>query len=55
MTASATAPANADYFGRLTHAWQSTAYAHRPPSREEAKALCDGWRQHYQQALEEAA
>jgi hypothetical protein len=41
------AAASADYFGRLTRAWQSTAYAHRPPSREEAKALCDGWRQHY--------
>jgi len=42
-----TAPANADYFGRLTRAWQSTAYAHRPPSRDEAKALCDDWRRHY--------
>ena len=39
--------ASAEYFARLTRAWQSTAYAHRPPSREEAKALCDGWRQHY--------
>jgi len=49
------APAAAEYFARLTRAWQSTAYAHRPPSREEAKALCDGWRQHYQEAREEAA
>jgi len=48
-------PAGAEYFGRLTRAWQSTAYAHRPPGREEAKALCDGWRQHYQEAREEAA
>jgi hypothetical protein len=45
----------AEYFARLTRAWQSTAYAHRPPSREEAKTLCDSWRQHYQQTYEEAA
>jgi hypothetical protein len=32
-----------DYLARLTAAWQSTAYAHRPPSREEAQALCAGW------------
>jgi len=49
------APAAAEYFARLTRAWQSTAYAHRPPSREEAKTLCDSWRQHYQQTYEEAA
>ena len=50
------APAGAEYFARLTRAWQSTAYAHRPPSREEAKALCDGWRQHYlENSREEAA
>jgi hypothetical protein len=34
---------SADYLARLTAAWQSTAYAHRPPSREEAQALCAGW------------
>lgn len=49
------APAATEYFARLTRAWQSTAYAHRPPDREEAKALCDGWRQHYHEAREEAA
>jgi hypothetical protein len=31
------------YFAQLTAAWQSTAYAHRPPAREEAQALCGGW------------
>jgi hypothetical protein len=34
---------SSDYLSRLTAAWQSTAYAHRPPSREEAQALCAGW------------
>lgn len=47
-------PAGADdgaqYFARLTYAWQSTAYAHRPPSREEAQALCSTWSQHFETA-----
>jgi hypothetical protein len=34
---------SADYFARLTRAWQSTAYAHRPPSTDEARALCTAW------------
>jgi hypothetical protein len=33
----------ADYFARLTGAWQSTAYAHRPPEADEARALCAAW------------
>jgi hypothetical protein len=45
---------SSDYLARLTAAWQSTAYAHRPPSREEAQALCAGWsrcfRTHHQAA-----
>jgi len=41
------APASADYFTALTRAWQATAYAHRPPTGEEAKALCAGWRRHF--------
>jgi len=41
------APASAEYFAALTRAWQSTAYAHRPPTGEEAKALCAGWRRHF--------
>lgn len=34
---------SADYFAQLTGAWQSTAYAHRPPARSDAQALCAGW------------
>lgn len=40
-------PVRADYFTRLTRAWQSTAYAHRPPDRSVAEALCSTWRQHF--------
>lgn len=31
-------------FRRLTAAWQAAAYAHRLPSPEEGRALCDLWR-----------
>lgn len=37
----------AEYFARLTRAWQTTAYAHRLPSAEEVRALCDGWNRHF--------
>lgn len=37
----------ADFFARLTRAWQTTAYAHRPPASEEVRALCDGWSRHF--------
>jgi hypothetical protein len=37
-----------EYFARLTRAWQSTAYAHRPPGRDEAQALCAAWGQHFE-------
>jgi hypothetical protein len=43
----------ADFFARLTRAWQTTAYAHRPPAAEEVRALCDGWNRHF--AAREAA
>jgi len=33
----------AEYFARLTGAWQTTAYAHRPPDAGEARALCTAW------------
>jgi len=45
---------SADYFARLTSAWQSTAYAHRPPSTDEARTLCTAWNRHFA-AAEEAA
>jgi hypothetical protein len=47
-------PASADYFTALTRAWQSTAYAHRPPAGEETKVLCTGWRRHYSETTETA-
>ncbi len=34
----------AEAFRRLTAAWQAAAYAHRLPSPEEGRALCDLWR-----------
>ncbi|HEX2223309.1 MAG TPA: DUF4129 domain-containing protein [Thermoanaerobaculia bacterium] len=37
----------ADYFTRLTRAWQSTAYAHRPPDRAAAESLVRHWSQHF--------
>lgn len=40
----------ADYFARLTRAWQTTAYAHRPPVAEEVRALCTAWNQHFTEA-----
>ncbi|HYU34170.1 MAG TPA: DUF4129 domain-containing protein [Thermoanaerobaculia bacterium] len=40
----------AEYFARLTRAWQSAAYAHRPPSTEEARALCTAWGRHFREA-----
>ena len=38
------------YFDRLTRAWQSTAYAHRPPTPDEARALCGAWGRHFGEA-----
>lgn len=40
----------ADYFARLTRAWQTTAYAHRPPLAEEVRALCTSWNRHFTEA-----
>jgi hypothetical protein len=40
----------ADYFARLTRAWQTTAYAHRPPSVDEARALCTAWNRYFRDA-----
>jgi hypothetical protein len=40
----------AEYFARLTRAWQTTAYAHRPPSGDEARALCTAWGVHFREA-----
>lgn len=37
----------ADYFARLTRAWQTTAYAHRPPLADEVRALCVAWSRHF--------
>jgi hypothetical protein len=34
---------SAAYFAQLTQAWQSTAYAHRPPDGAAAQALCAAW------------
>ena len=40
----------ADYFARLTRAWQTTAYAHRPPLADEVRALCTSWSRHFTEA-----
>lgn len=40
----------ADYFTRLTRAWQSAAYAHRPPDGSVAQSLCSSWNQHFGEA-----
>jgi Domain of unknown function (DUF4129) len=40
----------AEYFTRLTLAWQATAYAHRAPSADEARALCTAWGRHFGEA-----
>ncbi|HEX2643004.1 MAG TPA: DUF4129 domain-containing protein, partial [Thermoanaerobaculia bacterium] len=40
----------ADYFTRLTRAWQSAAYAHRPPDGSVAESLCASWNQHFGKA-----
>ena len=34
----------AAFFDRLTRAWQIIAYARRPPEPEQARSLCDDWR-----------
>ena len=36
-----------DYFCRLTHAWQNTAYADRQPPIEEMQRLCRDWNLHF--------
>ncbi len=35
------------FFRRLTHAWQATAYAHRPPDEVIARTLCEEWPRHF--------
>jgi hypothetical protein len=37
-------------FSRLTRAWQAAAYAHRPPSGDEMRALCTAYRRHFGEA-----
>ena len=45
----------AEYFAKLTGAWQSTAYAHRPPDIDEARALCTAWGRLFGKAAGDAA
>jgi hypothetical protein len=45
---------SAAYFAQLTQAWQSTAYAHRPPDRAAAQALCAAWNRFFQTYREAA-
>jgi hypothetical protein len=45
----------AEYFARLTGAWQTTAYAHRPPDTDEARALCTAWGRLFGKAAGDAA
>jgi hypothetical protein len=35
------------FFSRLTRAWQSAAYAHRPPAAPAMQQLCEQWRRHF--------
>lgn len=35
------------FFCRLTHVWQATAYAHRPPAEADARRLCEEWPRHF--------
>lgn len=37
----------AGYFGRLTRAWQTVAYAQRPVADAELEALCRQWDEHF--------
>jgi hypothetical protein len=37
----------ARYFRALLDAWLTTAYAHRPPAREDLARLCDEWGGHF--------
>jgi len=43
-------PETGRYFGRLTHAWQYTAYAGRDPDADEMQALCRQWDGHFRSA-----
>ena len=43
-------PETGRYFGRLTRAWQYTAYAGRTPGADEMQALCRQWDGHFRQA-----
>jgi len=36
-----------DFFRRLTHAWQTAAYAHRPPDAVIAQTLCQQWPRYF--------
>lgn len=36
-----------DFFRRLTHLWQATAYAHRPPDEIAARNLCEAWPRYF--------
>jgi hypothetical protein len=40
-------PGSADYFLRLVGAWQSIAYAARPPDAGGVQRLCEEWRSHF--------
>jgi len=40
------------HFQALTHAWQETAYAHRPPKEVEMLDLCNSWGEYYEISAE---
>jgi hypothetical protein len=35
------------YFGELVSSWQQAAYGRKPPARDRAMSLCDGWAAHF--------
>lgn len=41
-------PGQYHHFQTLTHAWQQTAYAHRPPAEAQLISLCDCWNEYYE-------
>ena len=38
---------SSEYLAGLTNAWQTVAYAHRPPANAQALQLCDQWNRHF--------
>lgn len=41
------APGRSTFFGELTRAWQSVAYAHRVPREDRAELLWSSWAEHF--------